>query len=208
MKRKIKLAILFALVAALLVGCSAQNGNENEQGYNTSVFGETVDPLTAPVFTDRDAVYEMYNAVNIGDTLDSIVEKYGEPSLVEEDDYGSTYTWVNEAGYGMVGLFYENGRLRSKSLYFEDMRQLKELSAATSIENFALLETSHDFSMVCLALGGKPCEIAAIAQDSSLEPEIYRVFAWLDEYGSNVQVMFNSKEKIIQVAYSLADRTK
>ena len=208
MKRKLKLAILFALVAALLVGCSAQNGSENEQGYNTSVFGDTVEPLNAPVFTDREAVYGMYNAVNIGDTMDSIVEKYGEPSLVEEDDYGSIYTWVNESGYGMVGLFYDNGRLRSKSLYFEDMRQLKELSAATSIENFALLETSHDFSMVCLALGGKPCEIAAIAQDSSLEPEIYRVFAWLDEYGSNVQVMFNSKEKIIQVSYSLADRTK
>ena len=208
MKRKLKLAILFALVAALLVGCSAQNGSENEQGYNTSVFGDTVEPLNAPVFTDREAVYEMYNAVNIGERMENIVAAYGEPDEVEEDDYGNTYIWFNDEGYGMVGLFYEDGRLRAKSLYFEDMRQLKELSAATSIENFALLETSHDFSMVCLALGGKPCEIAAVAQDSSLDPEIYRVFAWLDEYGSNVQVMFNSKEKIIQVSYSLADRTK
>ena len=208
MKRKLKLAILFALVAALLVGCSAQDGSENEQGYNTSVFGDTVEPLNAPVFTDREAVYEMYNAVNIGERMENIVAAYGEADMVEEDDYGSTYIWFNDEGYGMVGLFYEDGRLRAKSLYFEDMRQLKELSAATSIENFALLETSHDFSMVCLALGGKPCEIAAVAQDSSLDPEIYRVFAWLDEYGSNVQVMFNSKEKIIQVSYSLADRTK
>lgn len=205
MHRKLKLAILLALLAALLTGCSTQSPkNDNHNSFNPN---HDVPPLADPVFTDREAVYELYNAVNIGDTMTDLVARYGEP-IVEEDDHGSAYTWQNEAGYGFVGIFYEDGRLRSKSLFFNDMRQLKDLSAATSIENFALLETSHDFSTVCLALGGKPCEVAAIAQDSSLDPEIYRLFVWLDEYGSNVSVLFNSKEKIIQVAYSLADRTQ
>ena len=202
MQRKFKLIVLLAVIALLLTGCSDQGASSGGLSYI-----EEVEPLTDPIYTNREAVYELYEQVNIGDTMDEIVARFGEPALVEEDDYGATYTWKNENGYGFVGVFFEDGRLRSKTVFFNDMRQLKELSGATTLEKFTMLETKHDFTMVCLALGGKPCEIAAIAQDSSTEPEIYRLFAWLDEYGSNVQVLFNTKEKIVEVRYSLADRT-
>ena len=59
--------------------------------------------------------------------------------------------------------------------------------------------------MACIALGGKPCEIMAIGQDNSANPEIERVFTWIDVNGSNIQILFGSNEKIKQISYAFAD---
>lgn len=207
MRRNIKLAALLVMVALLLSGCmdfsALQTTMQSEVDPNATP-EPTVPPLTAPVFTDRDAVYEWYNQVNIGDTLDDLKATYGEPTI-ETDQNGDTYIWKNENNYGFAAVFYSDNRLRSKVVYYEDMRQFKELSGATNLANFATLKTSHDFSMACLALGGKPCEIAAIAEDQSANPEVQRVFAWLDENGSNIQILFGADEKIIQISYAFAD---
>ena len=84
------------------------------------------------------------------------------------------------------------------------IRQLKGLSGATNLTNVSALSKDHDFSTVCLALGGKPMEIAAIAQDSTVNPEVKRVFAWLDSEGSCVQVLFSGSEKLESVSYFFA----
>lgn len=207
MRRTLKLAALLILVAALLSGCmdySALIESMTAETDPNATPEPTMAPLTAPVFTDRDAVYEWYNQVNVGDKFDDLKAAYGEPTL-ETDQNGDTYFWVNEDGYGFAGIFWSDGSMRAKALYYEDMRQLKELSNATNLANFATLKTSHDFSMACIALGGKPCEIMAIGQDNSANPEIERVFTWIDVNGSNIQILFGSNEKIKQISYAFAD---
>jgi len=207
MRRIIKLAALIVTAALLLTGCmdfsALQNAMQSEVDPNATP-EPTMPPLTDPVFTDRDAVYEWYNQVNIGDTLEDLKATYGEP-IIETDANGDTYIWKNENNYGFAAVFYSDNRLRAKVIYYDDMRQLKGLSNATNLANFATLKTSHDFSMACLALGGKPCEIAAIAEDQSANPEVQRVFAWLDQNGSNIQILFGADEKIIQISYAFAD---
>lgn len=204
MNRKIKLAALLLIAALLLTGCVGMPTAPVDPNATPK---PTMAPLTAPVFTDRDAVYEWYNEVKIGDTLDDLIARYGEPTI-EETDNGSTYYWRNEAGYGFAAVFFSNNKLRSKIVAYEDPRQFMELSAATSLANFANLKTEHDFSMACLALGGKPCEMMVIALDESANPDTQHLYIWVDEHGSSIWILFNSKEKIQQVSYALADRTE
>jgi len=207
MRRTLKLAALLILVAALLSGCmdfSALQANLEANVDPNATPEPTIAPLTAPVFTDRDAVYEWYNQVNIGDTLEDLKATYGEP-IIETDANGDTYIWKNENNYGFAAVFFPGNTLRAKVVYYDDMRQLKGLSNADNLANFATLKTSHTFSMACLALGGKPCEIAAVAEDQSANPEVQRVFAWLDQNGSNIQILFGADEKIIQISYAFAD---
>lgn len=207
MRRKMKLAALLLLVAVLMSGCMVDYSQMQTADDPNATPAPTVEPLTAPVFTDRDAVYAMYNEVNVGDTVESLTARYGEPTITT-DPNGDNYTWVNEDGYGFTAVFFENGVLRAKVVQYEDMRQLKGLSQATNISNFSMLDTKDDFTMACIALGGKPCELAMIVLDGSVNPDTQRVFVWLDEYESNVQILFDKNEKIMQISYALADRTE
>ena len=210
MQRKIKLTALLLLLAVLLTGCANMQTDPNAAAGTeptTEPTAEpTVEPMTDPLFTDRDAVYAMYDEVKFGDTLDDLTARYGEP-IVETDENGNNYYWIDENGYGLAAIFFENGSLRSKCVYFEDIRQFREISGATGIANYAMLDTSHDFVMACAGMGGKPCELGAFAQDRSADPDVYRLFAWVDEHDSSVQILFNEKEKILQIRYALADRT-
>jgi hypothetical protein len=206
MQRKFKLLALLLMLALLLSGCT-QLGSENTSDPAVEpTVKPTVEPLTVERFTDYDAVYAMYNEVKVGDTLDTLTARFGTPT-VEKDPSGDIYLWRNEDGYGVYAIFFSNGVLRSKSVYFEDMRQFRDISGATGIANYALLDTSHDFTMACAGMGGKPCELGIFIQDSSADPDIYRLFVWVDEYDSNVQILFNENEKILRIAYALADRT-
>ena len=209
MRRKLKLAALMLLVAMLMTGCMADFSAMNAQTETdpNATAEPTVAPLTAPVFTDREALYQWYNEVQVGDTLEELKARYGEP-IVTTDRNGDTYCWMNEEGYGFTAIFFENGVLRAKVVQYEDLRQMKDLSLATDITNFSVLDTQDDFTMACMALGGKPCELATVILDSSANPDTQRVFVWLDEYGSNVQILFDKNEKIIQISYARADRTE
>jgi len=204
MRRIIKLAALLAVTALLLSGCVGLT-NFSVQTDPNATAEPTVEPLTAPVFTDRDAVYEWYNQVNIGDTLEDLTARFGDPT-VEKTNNGANYIWKNEEGYGFVAVFFEeNNKLRAKVIYYDDLRQLKELSGATNIANFATLSQDHDFTMACMALGGKPCEMGIFALDSSANPDTQHLYVWLDEKGSSIQILFNSDEKIEQISYALAE---
>ncbi len=200
MKRWIKLAALAAL-AALLTGCLGLPGVDVVDSDEPQ---ETQPPLTEPMYEDREALYQYYNQVKIGDTLASIKERYGEPEI-EETENGETCTWVMEDGYGFAAVFFENGKLRAKVLYYKDMRQLGKLSGATSIDQFANLNKNYTYEMACGLMGGRSMEIAQVAQDSSAEPEVKRVFVWANEKGDCIQVLFSGDEKLEQVTYTLAE---
>lgn len=205
MRRKFKLAALLLMVAVLLSGCVDYSAMFDDAMIDPdATSAPTLAPLTDPVYTDLNAVYEWYNQVNIGDMLTDLTEKYGEPQKTESAD-GVNYTWTREDGCGFAAVFYENGRLRAKVLAYDDVRQLKDLSAATGLKNVTTLTKDYDFDMVCSALGGRPMEIAAIAQDSTVNPEVKRLFAWLDADGSCAQVLFNAKEKLEQANYNFAE---
>lgn len=201
MKRWIKLAALAALAALLLTGCLGLPGVDVGDSDEPK---ETQPPLTEPMYEDREALYQYYNQVKIGDTMASIKERYGEPE-VEQTENGDTYTWVMEDGYGFAAVFFENGKLRAKVLYYKDMRQLGKLSGATSIDQFANLNKNYTYEMACGLMGGRSMEIAQVAQDSSAEPEVKRVFVWANEKGDCIQVLFSGDEKLEQVTYTLAE---
>ena len=202
MRRTLKLTAMVLLVACLLSGCMTF-GLEGVEDPNATA-QPTMAPLTDPVYTDRDALYELYNEVEVGVTREELIERYGEP-VEQTDDNGTTYVWTNEDGYGFAAVFFDNDCLRAKVLYYDDLRQLKGLSAATDVDNVTLLNDKHNFSAVCLALGGKPMEIAALVQDSSVNPEVKRLFAWVDEDGSFVQVLFGSDEMLEEATFYFAE---
>ncbi len=135
---------------------------------------------------------------------DDLIARFGEPQI-DTTDNGDTYVWAMEDGYGFAAVFFDSGRLRAKALYYKDIRQLGQLSNATNISGFSSLSSSYTFEMTCGLLGGRAMEIMQIAQDSSAEPEVKRVFAWVTEKGDCVQVLFKGNETLESVSYSMAD---
>ena len=155
------LAALVLATALLLTGC-VQGGDAVDANAEPTA---TLAPLTEPMYTDREALYQYYNAVTFDETLTSLTEKYGEP-VKEEGESGDSYSWVMEDGYGFAAAFFDSGRLRAKVLYYKDLRQLGEISNATSIDQFAVLNKNYTYAMTCGALGGRAMELAQIAQDA------------------------------------------
>lgn len=216
--KKCLILLLILLVAALpLSGCSMYNDaideyvgglvSENEQ-QNADEPKATVAPLTVPMYTDRKAVYQYYNAIAVGDTLESLTEKYGEPTK-EENENGVNYTWIMEDGYGFCATFFDDGVLSAKVLYYEDIRQLAPLSKATGLNNVSMLSNSYTLDTVKGILGGRGMQIAAMLSDSTDAPQIQYLYCWIDETGDNVvQVLFDKDGKISQVVCSFADEEK
>ena len=199
------LAVLALLAAFALTGCV----DFSSMTRTTDVVEDegpkaTQPPLTDPMFTDRDALYQYYRQIKIGDLRDDIIARFGEP-VIEATDNGETCTWKMDDGYGFAAVFFDSGRLRAKVLYYDDLRQLGKLSAATSIDQFSTLNTNYTYEMVCGVLGGRSMELAQIAQDSSAEPEIKRLYVWANEKGDCVQVLFKDNEQLESITYSLAD---
>ena len=200
LKKWTTLAALVLATTLLLTGC-VQGGDAVDPNAEPTA---TLAPLTEPMYTDREALYQYYNAVTFDETLDSLTEKYGEP-VKEEGESGDSYSWVMEDGYGFAAAFFDSGRLRAKVLYYKDLRQLGEISNATSIDQFAVLNKNYTYAMTCGALGGRAMELAQIAQDTSDNPEIKRLYVWATPKGDVVQVLFSGDEKLESVSYTLAE---
>lgn len=200
LKKWTTLTALVLATALLLTGC-VQGGDTVDPNTEPTA---TLAPMTEPMYTDREALYQYYNAVTFDETLDSLTEKYGEP-VREEGESGDSYSWVMEDGYGFAAAFFDSGRLRAKVLYYKDLRQLGEISNATSIDQFSVLNKNYTYAMTCGALGGRAMELAQIAQDTSDNPEIKRLYVWATPKGDVVQVLFSGDEKLESVSYTLAE---
>ena len=202
LKRWTTLAAMILAVALILTGCN-QDGSTTDTDADTEATA-TIAPLTEPMYTDREALYQYYNAVTFDETLESLTEKYGEP-VKETTESGDSYSWVMEDGYGFAAAFFDSGRLRAKVLYYKDLRQLGEISNATSIDQFSVLNKNYTYAMTCATLGGRAMELAQIAQDTSDNPEIKRLYVWATPEGDIVQVLFGGDEQLESVNYTLAD---
>ena len=141
LKKWSTLAALFLATALLLTGC-VQGGDACDPNAEPTA---TLAPLTERMYTDREALYQYYNAVAF------------------------------------------------------------EISNATSIDQFAVLNKNYTYAMTCGALGGRAMELAQIAQDTSDSPEIKRLYVWATPKGDVVQVLFSGDEKLESVSYTLAE---
>lgn len=212
--KKCLILLMILLVAVLpLSGCSLYDdaideyvgGLVSESQESSDEPKATVEPLTVPMYSDRKAVYQYYNAIAVGDTLESLTATYGEP-LKEESENGVNYTWVLEDGYGFCATFFEDGVLSAKVLYYEDIRQLAPLSKATGLNNVSLLSSNYTLDTVKGVLGGRGLQVAAMVSDSTDAPQIQYLYCWLDETGDNVvQVLFDVDGTVKQVVCSFAE---
>ena len=104
-------------------------------------------------------------------------------------------------------VFFENGRMRSKLVDFEDIRQFGKVSGAKGLDNIMSMSKDFDLTSVSLMLGAEGVEMIRVAQDSSANPDFNVGYIWANEEGQAAMVLFNKKGTIEQVSYSL-DKTE
>ena len=203
--RFIKIALPVVLAALLLSGCMNYTQMAQTVMEQNDEPTATQPPLTEPMYTDREALYQYYNQVTVAvDTLDTLAERFGEPTI-EKTDNGDTYVWKMDDGYGFVVVLFDSKRVRAKVVYYDDIRQLGLLSSATGLDQISSLNTNFTYEMTCGLLGGRSMELCQIAQDSSAAPEIKRVFVWGTEKGDIVQILFKGNETLENITYSMAE---
>lgn len=196
MKRFARTMLLIALTALLALGfsgCASFGGSDAPE--------VTPPPMTAELYADYDSVYVHYNSVTFDDTLETVTERLGEPEVVETDN-GSQYTWIMDDGFGVTCAFHPTGELLVKVVYYEDIRQFRDLSLASNlnmVENFDKTITFQD----CLNFfAGRPIEIAQIKSDVA-GSDISRVYTWIDANENMVQIHFKADGTVDAVSYSV-----
>ena len=195
-KKRIFAALALVIMLLPLTGCAGMLAGEGAQPQ------ETMPPMTAEMFTDLSSVTEWYNAVTFEDTLESLTARFGEPEEVQ-DDNGSYWNFLDENNHGVAVVFFDDGTLRSKMVYFEDIRQFADLSGASHIENVSLLDSGMEYEVVTAAFGAEGIEIMQLATDSGNGAGQY-LMIWVSEDVGIVQALFNvSDNKLEQVSYSL-----
>lgn len=186
--------VLIALVALGFTGCVPMGEISGEPD-------ATMPPMTAELFTDYDAVYAYYNEVTFADTLATLTERFGEP-VPEETENGTNYAWHFEDGYGFVCAFFETGELRAKVIYYDDIRQFRNLSNATNLSAVQNFDKNIDFQTCVSVFAGRPIEIAQISTESTGK-DIRRVYAWIDADDNIVQILFTSQGKVESASYNI-----
>ena len=211
MKKFILLLALALCAMMLFTGCANFNQaveqmvNDMEQQEAEDEPKPTLEPLTVPMYTDRAALYQYYNQVAVDDTLESLTGRYGEPTP-EVTENGTNYTWIMEDGYGFCCTFYESGALRAKILYYEDLRQLAELSNANGIGNVTMLSSSYTLDMAKSLMGGRGMQVMASVVTPGSAPEIEYLYCWMTADGEDVvQILFDKDGKVKQVVYNLRE---
>ncbi len=198
MKKRYLALLALLIMTAVLAGCS-----------NTGVTG-TVDlpPMEAELFTDAEKVFALYNQVTFDDTVDTIAERLGEPTK-ETSENGDYWLWQNEDGAGVGAVFFDNGKLRSKVVVFEDIRQFELLSNTQSFENVAFLQEGMEPLTVAAAFGSEGIEIMRMLTDSGADGVEQYLLLWVMEGGSIAQCMFAEGDAgLQQVSYSLGNVIK
>jgi len=197
MKRFVRTLLLVLLAAAVAFGFSgcADLGGKNAQP------DVTAPPMTAEYFSDYDAVYAYYNQVTFADTLETLTERFGEPS-VEETENGNNYTWIMEDGYGFTTAFYETGELRVKVVHYEDARQFAKLSNSTNLNTVETFDKEVDFQTCVAIFVGRPIEMAQISNKTD-GSDISRVYTWIDQHDNMVQILFKSTGLVDSISYSV-----
>lgn len=179
-----------ALALMLLTGCAGVDMSAEPDAEATPV-----PPLTAPLITDRAALYQYYNEVSLNNTISELTERYGEP-VVEEVENGKEYVWLFDDACGFAAAAYDNGKLRAKVVYYEDLRQLVPLMTGKNLDNAATLSKTYTYEMVASLFGGPGLEIAQITTNASLNPGIARVYVWSD--GESIVNVYFTEENLLE----------
>lgn len=197
MKRHFRPALFLCLLLVALLGLSGCVSFGGDTAPET-----TAPPLTAQQFTDYDAVYAYYTQVAFSDTLETLTARFGEPTDATSTDSGTNYTWIFDDGFGFVCTFFETGELRAKVVYYEDVRQFRDLCDAKNLSSAEYLEDENDFQTCVNVFVGRPIEVAQIAEDST-GTSISRVYTWIDASENMVQILFNPDGTIESISYNV-----
>ncbi len=204
MKKKLLFALVLSVLALTLSGCMDYSGmmsgyvEDAAQQAETEAQATPIPALTAEKYTDAEVFLATYNAVKFSDTVQSLTERYGEPAVsqVSSNDY---YEWVMEDGTGAAAVFFENGRLRAKVAYYDDIRQLTEIAKGTNLSVAGNISDQASYLTVCSLFGGRGVEILRSASNSSAAAEYTRLVVWLDGEGGCVQILFSQDDKVKEV---------
>lgn len=208
MKKILALLALAVCAALVFSGCSltdmAQEVGDSINSAADSITEPETTPipeLTAPLFTDYKAVYVYYDQVTFADTLDTLTGRYGEPSVLENEN-GKEYTWLMEDGYGFTAAFRADGSLMAKVVYYEDVRQFREISNSSNLSVVENFDKEVDFQTCVSTFSGRPIEICQIRKDETDVEGIQRVYTWLDLEDNMVQILFNGDGTVSAIGYN------
>jgi len=205
--RPVTLALLLASIL-LLTGCMSFDFSAltvEDDAASVEAEATPIPELTAPLYTDYDAVYAHYGEVSMtADTIVTLTDRYGEPAVEEDSEGNKMYTWVFEDGYGFTCAAFPSGTLRAKVVYYEDMRQFRDLSSSSNLDNVINFDKSIDFQTCVGLFRGRPIEVAQIAQEEGAAG-FARVYCWLDQQDQIVQILFKSDGTVDSISYQLND---
>ena len=195
-KKRIFAALALVIMLLPLTGCAGMLAGEGAQPQ------ETMPPMTADMFTDLASVSKRYNETDFDDTMETLTARYGEPQEVQ-DENGSFWNFLDENGEGLSAIFFADGSLRSKMIYFEDIRQFANLSGASHIENVTLLNDNMEYEVVAAAFGAPGIEILRTITENGIEQYL---MLWVSEDGGMVQALFDSQDnKLEQISYAFGN---
>lgn len=190
--RILTFVLLTALLAFGFTGCAQLGGSAKP--------AVTAPPMTAEYFTDYDAVYVHYKQVSFSDTLATLTERFGEPEVITTEN-GSNYTWVMEDGFGFTCAFFETGELRAKIVYYEDVRQFRDLSNSINLSTVESFDKEVNFQTCVSVFVGRPIEIGQIANNIDAS-DVSRIYCWMDSNESMVQILFKADGTIDSMSYN------
>lgn len=122
----------------------------------------------------------MYERIEMDDTLETLVEKFGEPVWTQEGyaDFG-----------GALCAFFESGRLRAKIVPFEAFQEVAQFSKVDFSGAKGLKKGASEAEVNAL-FGGAGAEIMRINLSDEENSGVQRVDAWANEEGSAMQALF------------------
>ena len=142
-----------------------------------------------PAPQTKEELYSLYNAVNRGMTRSEAEAKFGE-GKTSLDDYGDEKftTYFNEKKSAGVSLAYdEDGKVTSKTLYFNNKRNLIPFSGRFDDNDINYIKTDMSISAAKEKIGSEPLELSVTFLDDG-PSSTRRIYCWYNEDSSSFMV--------------------
>ncbi len=177
-----KKTVLYILTAMLLFSFASCIPSEYK-----NVNDAPDENLPAP--QTKEELYSLYNAVNRGMTRSEAEAKFGE-GKTSLDDYGDEKftTYFNEKKSAGVSLAYdEDGKVTSKTLYFNNKRNLIPFSGRFDDNDINYIKTDMSISAAKEKIGSEPLELSVTFLDDG-PSSTRRIYCWYNEDSSSFMV--------------------
>lgn len=186
MKKIFLLAVSFAVIFSLS-SCLPSEYKNVEDSPDES--------LPAP--QTKEELYSLYDQVDRGMTRADAVSKFGE-GKVSLDDYGEEKftTYFNETKSAGVSLSFDaDEKVISKTLYFNDKRNLIPFSGRFESDSIHYIKTDMSVSEAKEIMGSEPLELS-VAYLSDGPMSTRKIYCWYNEDSSSF--MIHTKNELVE----------